>query len=161
MDLMIFQWKFWCFCQVVPCECEILHCLPICMHQVNLSFYHPHTKIQYIFQLCQGQESISVLLHKAGWGYSFDAQTYFHRLFLCTLCIVQSASFEDPHLIISICQLQYPSENDSVYLQDKSSFHKIYIPFFWRTICLLLPIWIIIYIFFGFMIKLFLNFWSV
>ncbi len=43
-----------------------------------------------------------------------------------------------------ICWLQYPSENECVYLQGKSFFHKIYSPFFWRTIWLLLLIWIII-----------------
>ncbi len=76
-------------------------------------------------------------------GYNFDAQACFRGLFLCTLCITQSASFKDPHLMTWICQLQYPSENNSVHLQGKSSFHKSYIPFFGK-IWLLLLIWIII-----------------
>ncbi len=64
-------------------------------------------------------ESISILLHKVAC---------FHGLSLCTLCITWRVSFEDPHLMTSICWLQNPSENimpicKSSHLFTKYAFH--------------------------------------
>ncbi len=52
--------------------------------------------------------------------------------FLCTLCKSQSTSFEDQHLMTSICQLEYPSENDTIVSICKASllFTKYALHFF-------------------------------
>ncbi len=134
---MIFQWNILCFHKVVLHECETLLCPPINMHHFDWSFYHLHTKIQYIFHFCQEQESVSMLLHKVGWGYSFDAQACFHGLFLCTSCITQSTSLGDPDLMTSIWRLENQSEKNWFFSQN---IHSI----FWRTKWVLLLIWIII-----------------
>ncbi len=136
-DLVIFQWNIWCFYHLIPHQCEIHCCLQICRHQVDWSFDHPHIKIQYIIYFCWEQESISILIHEMGWGWNFYAQACFHGLFLFTLCITWSTSFEDPHFLTSIYQLEYPSEINSVFLQGNFSFHKLHIPFFgeWYDYC--------------------------
>ncbi len=62
--------------------------------------------------------------------------------FLYSWCITQNTSFGDLHLMTSINWFECHKSMDRAWLQDKSSYHKRFIPCFWGANWIWMFVWI-------------------